>query len=164
MNCQSPTKQPHSFAEQFIMRSFVVNKTRPIVGQIVRGPGFTPLRCEAAWNKCSDALLVTIGSRFRTETPDATRPSRSLPKNPGASLTRVPDRAAIGAEGSPPVNLRPANAHTHARFRTKRQSFLRFQAASANAYLGVTNATLVASERGGQEFDPFGGQSLQSEP
>ena len=45
------------------------------------------------------------------------------------------------------VDLRddPADMHTHARFRTKRQSFLRFQAASVNAYLMVTQPHLKRS-------------------
>lgn len=49
-----------------------------------------------------------------------------------------PGSMTIGAEGCPPVNLNPADMHTHARFRTKRQSFLRFPAGCVNAYLALT--------------------------
>jgi len=85
------------------------------------------------------------------------------PDNPGASLTRAPDQAAIGAEGSPPVNLDPADVHTHARFRTKRQLFLRFQAARLIHNLGVTHAPSDLRRRRPRSSNPFGGQSQQSE-
>ena len=48
-----------------------------------------------------------------------------------------------------------ADLRIHARFRTKRQPFLRSRAASVDAYLGVTH-TRSASEGGGQESIPFG--------
>jgi hypothetical protein len=45
--------------------------------------------------------------------------------------------------------------HTHARFRTKRQSFLRSRAASVNAYPGVAHA-YFASEGGGHRRASWG--------
>jgi hypothetical protein len=46
------------------------------------------------------------------------------PANPGASLTRAPDQAMTEAKGYSRGTCR--GVRTHARFRTKRQSFLRF--------------------------------------
>ena len=80
-----------------------------------------------------------------------------------SSLTRAPDQAAIGAEVSPPVNLDLADAHVHARFRTKRQSFLRFKRRRLMHTLGWRTPILPLKAEA-RSSNPFGGESLQSEP
>jgi hypothetical protein len=78
-------------------------------------------------------------------------------------LTRAPDQAAIGAEGSPPINLDPRTCTHMLDFEPNASRFFALKPRRLMHILGWRTPILPLKAEA-RSSNPFGGESLQSEP